>query len=115
MGHSQMAVVINTRVSHPRDGFNREEPPVCGIAPGTISQVNTLDQHCKAFRGVIQEHQAPASSCGAFSCAHAIIIGRCLAQGETDTESILAKVMDVEMVTAELRKTMAFIQQSRAA
>merc|ERR1711998_335634 len=65
------------------------------ISQGTITQLNTLDQHSGAFHEMIRQLHAPPSSCGAFSCANAVILSRGAAEGG---EAVLAALQDERIV-----------------
>jgi len=104
--------VLGTQISATRKMYLREDEPD-HVRDGNIVQCNTLDQHADIFRPTIAEFQAPRSSCGAFACAHATLISARLAAGQSAAE-IVEGLKDVDTVHAEVRKFMAFVQQSRA-
>merc|ERR1711988_320494 len=93
----------------PVDGHPQASP-----RDGLITQFNSLDQHSSVFLPLIQEHEAPRSSCGAFSVAHAVLLSGWLAAGD-DLATIRTRLMDQAIVEPEVRRAMAFIRDSRAA
>jgi len=105
--------VIGTKIEVPRSTYMREDQPD-RVSEGNIVQVNTLDQHADVFRPAIAEFQAPRSSCGAFACAHAVLISARLAAGDSASE-ILEGLKDVDAVHHEVRNFMSFAQKSRLA
>merc|ERR1711881_304547 len=100
MGPDIMSL-LGTQVSVPRKMYTREDEPD-RVSEGNIVQYNTLDQHADVFRPAIAEFQAPRSSCGAFACAHAVLISARLAAGDSASE-ILEGLKDVDAVHHEVR------------
>jgi len=63
---------------------------------------------------MISSLNAPKSSCGAFSCANAVILSQRLAAGE-DAASILTALQDQTVVEPELRRAMQYMSEARRA
>ena len=80
------------------------------LKPLLVPQFNSLDQHSKVWHEMISSLNAPKSSCGAFSCANAVVLSRLMGQDEA---TVLDALLQQGVVEPEVRKAMEFISESR--
>ena len=83
------------------------------VSSGSVRQWNSLDQHSQTFHEAIEKYSAPKSSCGAFSCAAAVILSQQYKIGD-DFETVMPSLQNVSEMEPEVRKVMAHMEKSRA-
>ena len=83
---------------------------------GVMRQVSTLNQFDPLFESLIQEFNTPQSICGYLAAANACVLSKAMAAHVSLTQTkMLDLLCNKDVMLAEVRKAMAFIQKSRQA